>query len=120
MINYIRRHLGVKLFLSYILVILVGVAVLGLASTVTVPTAFNTHMGGNLTGPGTGNAPGMGMMQGYNPGLGMMSDLYRNFQASFNEALLLAALAAGTVAILVSFLLTPRSDRANAGFVDSN
>ena len=36
----------------------------------------------------------------------MMSDLFTSFQSSFNEALLLALLAAGTVAILVSFLLS--------------
>jgi signal transduction histidine kinase len=108
MITYIRSHLGVKLFLSYILVILVGVAILGLASTVTVPQAFNQHMRGNPEFQGTGNGPGQGMMQGGNPGAGMLSDLYQNFRASFSEALLLAALAAGVVASLVSLLLARR------------
>jgi histidine kinase len=46
------------------------------------------------------------MMQGIGTGIGMMSDLFTNFQASFNEALLLALLAAGSVAILVSLLLS--------------
>ncbi len=36
----------------------------------------------------------------------MMSDLFTNFQASFNQALLLALLAAGLVAILVSLFLS--------------
>jgi signal transduction histidine kinase len=99
MIKTVRDHLGAKLFLSYIFVILVGVLILGLATTFTVPQAFNQHMRGNPTVQGTG------MMQGNGPGPGMMPDLYRNFQASFNEALLLAALAAGIVAIVVSLLL---------------
>jgi two-component system sensor histidine kinase BaeS len=99
MIEFFRRHLGVKLFLSYLVVILVGVIVLGLATRLTVPEAFNRHMG---LGLGTGQ----GMMQGNGAGRGMMSDLFQSFQASFNEALLLALLAAGIVAILVSLLLS--------------
>ncbi len=99
MINYFRSHLGAKLFISYLAVIVVGVFVLALASTVTVPQAFNQHMGRMMGG-------GTGMMQGNGPIPGTISDLYRNFQASFNEALLLAALAAGIVAIIVSLLLS--------------
>ena len=99
MIDFFRRRLGVKLFLSYLAVILVGAVVLGLATRFTVPEAFNRHMG---LGVGTG----AGMMQGIGTGIGMMSDLFTNFQASFNEALLLALLAAGSVAILVSLLLS--------------
>jgi histidine kinase len=97
MINYFRRHLGGKLFLSYLGVILVGVAVLALATTITVPQAFSRHMAG---GQGGG---GMGIMNGGN---GMMSNLYQEFRASFADALLLAALAAGGVAILVSLFLS--------------
>ncbi len=96
MIDSIRNHLGVKLFLSYLAVILVGGLVLGLATTFTVPEAFYRHMG-----PGAGM-----MMQGFGPGGGMMSDLFTSFRASFNEALVLALLAAGAVAILVSLLLS--------------
>jgi signal transduction histidine kinase len=99
MINYFRSHLGVKLFISYVAVIVVGVTVLALASTVTVPQAFRQHMGMTMGG-------GTGMMQGNGSTPGVMSDLYRNFQASFNEALLLAVLAAGIVAIVVSLLLS--------------
>jgi signal transduction histidine kinase len=99
MINYFRRHLGGKLFLSYLGVILVGVAVLALATTITVPQAFNRHMA-----VGSGGL-GQGMMNG-GRGNGMMSDLYLEFRASFADALLLAALAAGGVAILVSLFLS--------------
>jgi histidine kinase len=101
MINFFQRHLGAKLFLSYLMVILVGAAVLGLATRFTVPEAFNSHMGLGL-GPGAGQ----GMMQGNGAGRGAMSDLFQSFQASFNQALLLALLAAGVVAILISLLLS--------------
>jgi signal transduction histidine kinase len=99
MINYFRRHLGGKLFLSYLGVILMGVVVLALATTITVPQAFNRHMAG-------GQAVGGGGMMNGGRGGGMMSDLYLEFQASFADALLLAVLAAGGVAILVSFFLS--------------
>ena len=101
MIDFFRCHLGAKLFLSYLVVILVGAVVLGLATRFTVPEAFNSHMG---LGMGLGN--GQGMMQGTGTGRTAVLDLFNSFQASFNEALLLALLAAGVVAILVSLLLS--------------
>jgi len=101
MINYIRRHLGVKIFLSYILVILVGVVVIAIAARFSVPEAFNRHMG-----LGLGYGGGQGMMQGNGVGRGIMSELFQSFQASFNEALILALLAAGAIAIPVSLLLS--------------
>jgi hypothetical protein len=67
MISTIRSHLGIKLFLSYLLVILAGVLILGLASTLTVPQAFNQHMRGMQMPSGTGFVPGQGMMQGNGP-----------------------------------------------------
>jgi histidine kinase len=100
MIDFFRRHLGVKLFLSYLVVILVGAGVLGLATRLTVPEAFNRHMG-----LGLGTGPGM-MGQGNGTGKGVMSTLFTSFQASFNEALLLALLAAGIAALLVGLLLS--------------
>jgi histidine kinase len=102
MIDFFRQHLGVKLFLSYLAVILVGAVVIGLATRFTVPAAFNAHMG---QGPGNGQGQGQGMMGGNGPAV-MMSPLFTSFQASFNQALLLALLAAGVVAVLVSLLLS--------------
>ncbi len=52
MISYFRSHLGAKLLLSYLAIILVGVLVLFLASQFLLPASFNRHMAG------------MGMMQG--------------------------------------------------------
>ena len=85
MIEFFRRHLGGKLFLSYLVVILVGAAVLGLATRLTVPEAFNSHMGS-----GMGLGTGQGMMQGSGSGRTTVVELFNSFQASFNEALLLA------------------------------
>jgi signal transduction histidine kinase len=99
MINFFRRHLGAKLFLSYLVVILVAALVIGFATRFTVPEAFNRHMG-------LGLGMGQGMMQGNGTGRDNMSDLFQSFQASFNEALLLALLAAGIVASLVSLLFS--------------
>jgi len=99
MIAFFRRHLGAKLFLSYLGVILAGAIVLGLATRFTVPEAFYRHMA-------MGAGMGQGMMQGNNAGATMMSPLFQNFQASFNEALLLALLASGAVGILVSLALS--------------
>jgi two-component system sensor histidine kinase BaeS len=95
MTDYLRRHLGAKLFLSYLAIILVGVIVLGIASQFILPAAFNRHMGG------------MGMMGGQGPGPhNGMPPFYLEFRASFNEALLYAALAAMVVAGLLSVYLS--------------
>src|SRR6266540_4903601 len=101
MTNYFRRHLGAKLLLSYLVIIVVGVTVLILASQFVLPAAFNRHMNGMMGG-------GMGMAMG-NQGLdnsGQMAQLYLDFRASFNEALLYAALAAMIVAVILSFYLS--------------
>jgi histidine kinase len=99
MTDYLRRHLGAKLLLSYLLIILVGVVVLICASQFILPGSFNRHMAG------------MGMMNrmmgGQDPGTPRgMSQLYIDFRASFNEALLYAALAAIVVAVVLSLYLS--------------
>src|SRR3989304_7283206 len=101
MTDYFRRHLGAKLLLSYLAIIVVGVAALIIASQFILPNSFNRHMSGML-----GNGTGMGMgNQGFgNPN--SMSQLYVDFRASFNEALTYAALAAMIVAIAFSLFLS--------------
>jgi histidine kinase len=100
MTDYFRRHLGAKLVLSYLAIIVVGVTVLILTSQSILPTSFNRHM----TGMGT-------MMQGMMGGQGFggydsMSQLYADFRASFNEALMYATFAATVVAIIFSLYLS--------------
>jgi len=101
MTDYFRRHLGAKLLLSYLAVIVVGVAVLIIASQFILPTSFDRHMSGMMDG-------GMGMGMGsQGPGFSdPMSQLYLDFRASFNEALLYAALAAMLVAIALSLFFS--------------
>ena len=101
MTDYFRRHLGAKLLLSYLAIIVVGVVVLIIASQFVLPTTFNRHM----AGMGMMN----GMMGGQGQGLGgpdAMSQLYIDFRASFNEALMYAALAAMVAAVALSLYLS--------------
>lgn len=95
MIEYFRNHLGTKIFISYLVIIVLGVTVLIIASQFIVPTAFNRHM------MNTGMMEN-GMMGGSNP----MSQLYIDFRASFNEALIYAALTAMIAALALSFLFS--------------
>ncbi len=106
MTDYFRRHLGAKLLLSYLLIILVGVAVLVAASQFILPSSFNRHVAGMGTMMGQmmgGQGPGQGQGLGR---FGAMPQLYADFRAGFNEALLYAALAAAVVAVLISFYLS--------------
>jgi two-component system sensor histidine kinase BaeS len=97
MSEYLRSHLGVKLFLSYLAIIVTGVIVLILVSQFVLPASFNRHM----AAMGMGNSNMMGT-----DGNGAMSQLYVDFRAGFNEALTYAALAAMVVAVLLSLLFS--------------
>jgi signal transduction histidine kinase len=95
MAGYFRSHLGAKLLLSYLAIILVGILVLILASQFLLPASFNRHMAG------------MGPMQGMmGQGQGRMAQLYQDFRASFNDALFYAALAATVAAVVLSLYLS--------------
>ena len=93
----LRSHLGWKLFLSYLVVVLVGVIVLAFSVELFIPSAFERHM--------AGMGPMMGTMMGAPQG-GVHSDLFASFRAGVNEALILAALAAFAVAVLVSVFVS--------------
>ncbi len=95
MIAYLRSHLSAKLFLSYLAIILVGVLVLIVAGESILPTAFNRNMGGMMGGD----------MMGLNSN-DPMSQVYADYQASFNETLIYAALAAVIVAVVLSLILS--------------
>lgn len=110
MFDFVHRRFGVKVFLSYLVVILTGALMLGLATTASLPRAFNRHMPGMMQSmggqaasnvPGGGRGAGRGAAQG-----GMMQTLYDNFRASFTEALTLAAGAALAAALAVSAALS--------------
>jgi len=94
MIDYFRRHLGAKIFFSYLVIIVLGVMVLIIASQFILPAAFNRHM------------MNTGMMGGMMSGSNDMSQLYVDFRASFNEVLMYAASAAMLAAFALSFLFS--------------
>jgi len=114
MMKSIRRYLGIKLFLSYFAVILVGVLILALTVPAVLPQAFNRHLGnmGTTTGMGMMGGSGSGQGQGFGfgggQGAGMMADLYNGFRAGVFEALAWAAGAAVLVAVLISLLFSRR------------
>jgi len=98
--NYIRARLGLKLFLSYLAVLLVGVLVIWFATQIATPRAYARHLAFME------EQMGRGFMMGQGQGRGMAADFYRNFQDSFNEALLISVFAASVIAVLVSWLLS--------------
>jgi histidine kinase len=101
MFDYFRRHLGAKILLSYLAIIVVGVTVLVLTSQSILPTSFNRHMAGMGM---MGNGMGMGGQGFGSPDT--MAQLYSDYRASFNEALTYAALAAMLVAIVLSLIFS--------------
>lgn len=111
MINYIRSHLGAKLFLSYFAVIGVGAVILMIATELALPTAFDRHLGMTqqtlVEGEGggrSGSGGGGGFRYGEEGAYG--KELFENFEASFNEALILSGVAALIIALLVSWIFS--------------
>ncbi|MFN8433525.1 MAG: ATP-binding protein [Anaerolineales bacterium] len=98
----IREHLGAKLFLANLIVILVGILILVLTIQVTIPAAFNRHMGVMEGAAMMGNGMGMGQGQGYG------RTLFESFRASMFDALTYAVVASVVVALLVSWFLSRR------------
>jgi len=91
----VRQHLGWKLFISYLVIIVVGVVSLVVAAEFHTPTALDRHLAQMET------------MMGGDMG-GMMADLSENFSRAINEVLLVAATAAFVTALLVSTFITRR------------
>ncbi len=99
MMKAIRRHLGWKIFLSYLIVLLVGFIVLATAAEFTAPTAFDRHL-----------AAMSHMMMDDTSMMGEATDLeldlFTNFSNALNEALGLALAAAFTAAVVVSLIVS--------------
>jgi len=100
--KYIRERLGAKLFLSNLLVILIGVIILAITIQITIPAAFNRHLGMMAA-----NGMGMGMM-GQGQGQGFGRTLFENFRASMFQSLGYAVMASVLAALLVSWFLSRR------------
>jgi histidine kinase len=99
--NYIRERLSAKLFLAHLMVILIGILILGITIQITIPTAFNRHMG-MMMDQSMMNGMGMGQGQGYG------RTLFENFRASMFESLGYAMTASVLAALLASLLLSRR------------
>ncbi len=106
----LQSRLGIKLFLSYFVVILVGMFVIGITANLTTPAAYARHLlfMEQQMGGGMGQGMGMGMGQGFGNGMGggMISNFYQNFRNTFNEALVIAVIAASAVALAVSYVFS--------------
>ncbi len=93
-IDAVRNRLGWKLFLSYLVIVLVGVAVLAGTAELLMPVALAPHVAR------------MRALFGNNPGLDR--DLYENFSTAINEVLVVAAAAAALAAAGVSLFVARR------------
>ncbi len=105
MIQRIRSSVAAKLFLSYLLVLLIGLGVLVAATGLAMPSAFRRHLGG-MQQMMEGGIVRSGAPTGHGPMMGMGQELYRGFRDSFSEALTLAVLAALVAAGLSSLLVS--------------
>ena len=99
MLNTIRRHIGWKIFISYLVVLLVGVIVLISATEFVVPTAFDRHLSAM-------NEMMMGINSGTGSGTALEQDLFTNFRNAVNAALGPATVAAFVAAIAVSIFVS--------------
>ena len=97
--SYLRRHLGWKIFISYLIVILVGIIILATAAEFVVPRAFDRHMAAM-------SSMMMGMMGNIPTGVDLNADLFNNFRAAVTEALTLAGIAATLAAVAVSVFVS--------------
>jgi len=106
MIDYVRSHLGARLFLSYLAIIVVGLVVLTVASQFALPSSFNRHMLGMMGTQGGGMGPALGLGRQGLAGSDLRSQLYVDYRAGFNDAMMVAALAALLVALALSFFFS--------------
>jgi signal transduction histidine kinase len=97
MLGYIHRHLGLKLFFSYLVVIVMGVVVLATTAELVVPASFQRHM--------AAMGSTMSSMMGGSP-QALDQSLFTNFQAAVSEALTMAAAAAMVTAVIASLLIS--------------
>lgn len=93
--NKLRQTLAFKLFVSYLVVILVGGIVLTLVVEIIIPGAYQRHMVG---------MQGMMGMMGEQGGMEMFS----GFRSGVNEALTVAAIAALFAALIASIVVSRR------------
>jgi two-component system sensor histidine kinase BaeS len=96
----VRRHLGLKIFLSYLVLILVLIVVIVSAAIFVAPTAFDRHLTA-MEQMFVGE-----MEQGELANL--EADLFSNFRVALTESLRLATLVAFIAAVPVSIFVSRR------------
>lgn len=96
MLKAIRKRLSLKIFLSYLIVIAVGMAIVASTANLAVPSAFEHHM--------AGMGVSMQGMMGGNGGRGQ--GIYQSFRAAVSEALGWAVLAAVLAAVIASWFVS--------------
>src|SRR3989337_1891396 len=97
LLGAVRSRLGWKIFLSYLIVIVVGVVVLAMAAELAVPSSCTRYWAGRASMRGQA---GMG--------LGGEMALFAGFRAAVSESLFLAAIAATLAAVVLSLLVSRR------------
>ncbi|MGB8648360.1 MAG: ATP-binding protein [Anaerolineae bacterium] len=93
-ITQLQQHLGWRLFLSYLLVLVIGVVVLDAVAELQAPDGL------------TRNIPPLQAIEANNPG--MLAVLEANFQTIVHEHLIIASLASMMAAIAASLFTTRR------------
>lgn len=93
------RTLAVRLFLSYLAIVVVGVAMMLVVVDLVAPEVFATHMGGTMPG-------GVPAMVAHTQELD--AELTRTFQTAMTQALLVAAAAALVTAVGASLFVAAR------------
>ncbi len=94
LLTAIQQRLGYKLFLSYLVIVVVGVVVLAGTAKFHAPTALQHHVAL------------MESLLGDNPALA--ADLRENFLAAVNEIMTVAAVAASLAALITSSFVARR------------
>ncbi|MBZ0298416.1 MAG: HAMP domain-containing protein [Anaerolineae bacterium] len=92
--------LGWKLFISYVIVVIVGAAVLVVSTASLGPVTFSQHL--------QSMSAMMGSSMMMDPSTQLQADLDANFRQALNETLLFAALAATVAAGIVSVYISRR------------
>lgn len=108
MIQYVRSHLSARLFLSYLAIIFVGLLVFAGASQLALRSSFNRHMLRMMGAPGVLPVGQRWHMMG-RQNLGRLDDriqLFIDYRAGFNDALIIAGGAALLAALGLSGYLS--------------
>jgi signal transduction histidine kinase len=98
MLRFFRTHMVWKVFLSYVVVVLVGVGVLATTTSLSIPSAFDRHMLGMSAMMSGSSTIGNGQL--------LETKLFSNYKAAVTEALTLAAAAALIAAVLASYFIS--------------